>query len=58
VGAAGGGGASAAAVAAATSFATSSPILANDSDADIRVATNVILHEEGHPSFLDLPVLR
>ena len=34
------------------------PILANDSDADIRVATNIILHAEGHPSFLDLPVLR
>jgi hypothetical protein len=28
------------------------PILANDGDADIRVANNVILHAEGHPSFL------
>jgi uncharacterized protein len=34
------------------------PILANDGDADMRVATNVILHAEGHPSFLELPVLR
>jgi hypothetical protein len=34
------------------------PILANDGDADIRVANNVILHAEAHPSFLELPVLR
>jgi uncharacterized protein len=33
------------------------PILANDSDADIRVATNTIYHAEETPSFLDLPVL-
>jgi hypothetical protein len=34
------------------------PILANDGDADIRVANNVILHAEAHLSFLELPVLR
>jgi hypothetical protein len=34
------------------------PILANDSDADIRVATNVIHHVEGTPSFIELPVVR
>jgi putative CocE/NonD family hydrolase len=32
-------------------------ILANDSDADIRVATNTIYHAQATPSFLDLPVL-
>jgi hypothetical protein len=34
------------------------PIVANDSDADIRVATNTIHHTEATPSFLELPVLR
>jgi putative CocE/NonD family hydrolase len=34
------------------------PILANDGDADIRVATNVIHHVERTPSFLELPVVR
>ena len=34
------------------------PILANDGDADIRVATNVIHHADATPSFLDLPVMR
>jgi hypothetical protein len=33
------------------------PILANDSDADIRVATSTILHAETTPSFLELPML-
>jgi hypothetical protein len=32
------------------------PILANDSDADIRVATNTILHAETTPSFVELSV--
>jgi uncharacterized protein len=34
------------------------PILANDSDADIRVATNIIYHAAATPSFLELPVVR
>jgi len=34
------------------------PILANDSDADVRVASNTIHHAELTPSFLELPVLR
>jgi NADPH:quinone reductase-like Zn-dependent oxidoreductase len=34
------------------------PILANDGDADIRTANNVIHHVEGTPSFLELPVVR
>jgi hypothetical protein len=34
------------------------PILANDCDADIRVATNVIHHAEETPSFLELLVVR
>jgi predicted acyl esterase len=33
------------------------PILANDSEADIRVATNVIHHTAATPSFLELPVV-
>jgi hypothetical protein len=33
------------------------PILANDSEADIRVATNVIHHAAATPSFLELPVV-
>jgi predicted acyl esterase len=33
------------------------PILANDGDAAIRVATNVIHHAEETPSFLELPVV-
>jgi uncharacterized protein len=34
------------------------PVLASDSEADIRVATNTIHHAEATPSFLQLPVLR
>jgi putative CocE/NonD family hydrolase len=34
------------------------PILANDSDAEIRVAINTIHHDEKTPSFLDLPVFQ
>ena len=34
------------------------PILANDTAADIRIATNAVHHREGQPSFLVLPVLR
>lgn len=37
---------------------TGHPILANDSDADIRVATNTVHHAESTPSFLELPALR
>ncbi|MGA7264668.1 MAG: CocE/NonD family hydrolase, partial [Stellaceae bacterium] len=33
------------------------PILANDGDADIRVAINAIHHAEATPSFLELPVV-
>jgi len=33
------------------------PVLAEDGDADIRVATNTVHHAEGTPSFLELPVL-
>jgi len=33
------------------------PILANDTEADIRIATNTIYHAEATPSFLELPVL-
>jgi predicted acyl esterase len=32
-------------------------ILANDTAADIHIATNAIHHREGQPSFLVLPVL-
>ena len=32
-------------------------ILANDTAADIRIATNAVHHSEGQPSFLVLPVL-
>jgi predicted acyl esterase len=34
------------------------PILANDSDTEIRVATNVVHHAESTPSFLELSVAR
>jgi len=34
------------------------PVLANDTDADIRVATNTVHHAETTPSFVELPVLR
>jgi len=34
------------------------PILANDTEADIRIAANTIYHAEATPSFLELPVLR
>ncbi len=33
------------------------PILAHDSNADIRVATNTIHHSKNYPSFVDLPVV-
>lgn len=33
------------------------PVLARDSDADIRVATNTIHHDAAAPSFIELPVL-
>src|SRR5271167_313215 len=33
------------------------PVLANDTDADIRVATNTVHHAEATPSFIELPVL-
>src|SRR5271168_770667 len=33
------------------------PVLADDGDADIRVATNTIHHAEATPSFIELPVL-
>ena len=33
------------------------PVLANDCDADIRIARNTVHHAEATPSFLDLPVL-
>src|SRR5581483_1319415 len=33
------------------------PVLANDTAADIRIATNVIHHSEQQPSFIMLPVL-
>jgi uncharacterized protein len=33
------------------------PVLANDSEADIRVAANTIHHAETTPSFLEIPVL-
>ena len=33
------------------------PVMANDGDADIRVATNTIHHTEKTPSFVELPVL-
>jgi uncharacterized protein len=34
------------------------PVLANDSDADLRVATNAVHHGMTMPSFVELPVLR
>ena len=34
------------------------PVLANDCDADIRIATNTVHHAAATPSFIDLPVLR
>jgi uncharacterized protein len=33
------------------------PVLANDGEADIRVATNTVYHAEATPSFIELPVL-
>jgi putative CocE/NonD family hydrolase len=33
------------------------PVLANDGEADIRVATNVVHHDASTPSFIELPVL-
>lgn len=33
------------------------PVLANDGEADIRVATNTVHHAETTPSFIELPVL-
>ena len=33
------------------------PVLARDSDADIRVARNAVHHAEATPSFIELPVL-
>jgi hypothetical protein len=33
------------------------PMLANDTDADIRAATNTVHHAEGAPSFVEMPVL-
>jgi len=33
------------------------PMLANDTVADIRIATNVVHHGEGRPSFIVLPLL-
>jgi hypothetical protein len=32
--------------------------VANDSDAEIRIAINTIQHEEKTPSFLDLPAFQ
>ena len=34
------------------------PVLANDTEADIRVARNTIHHSENTPSFVEVPVLR
>jgi predicted acyl esterase len=33
------------------------PVLADDGDADIRVATNTVHHAEATPSYIELPVL-
>ena len=33
------------------------PVLASDTDADIRVAINTVYHSESTPSFLDIPAL-
>jgi len=33
------------------------PVLANDGDADIRIATNTVRHAAATPSFVELPVL-
>lgn len=33
------------------------PVLANDGDADIRIATNTIHHAKNTPSFVELPIL-
>ena len=32
------------------------PVLANDTEADIRVAANTVHHTEATPSFIELPV--
>ncbi len=34
------------------------PVLANDSEADIRIATNTVDHAEATPSFVEIPVRR
>ena len=34
------------------------PVLANDTEADIRIATDVVHHGESTPSFVEIPVLR
>jgi putative CocE/NonD family hydrolase len=34
------------------------PVLANDTEADIRVATNVVHHDAATPSFVEIPILR
>ena len=34
------------------------PVIANDGEADIRVATNTLHHASARPSFVELPVLR
>jgi hypothetical protein len=34
------------------------PVLANDTDADIRIATNTVHHAEPTPSCVEIPVLR
>ena len=33
------------------------PLLANDGEADIRIATNTVHHGEATPSFIELPIL-
>ncbi|HYU13107.1 MAG TPA: CocE/NonD family hydrolase C-terminal non-catalytic domain-containing protein, partial [Stellaceae bacterium] len=33
------------------------PLLANDGEADIRIATNTVHHGDTAPSFIELPVL-
>ena len=34
------------------------PVLANDTEADIRIATNVVHHGASTPSFVEIPILR
>lgn len=33
------------------------PVLANDSESDIRVATNIIHHDAANPSYVEIPIL-